>query len=169
MKKRISLLLALAMTMSLVLAACGAAPAAAPAAPAAEPAAEAEAEAPAEDAAEAEAPAEGKSEYNVTVLVWKFDDTYGSTVRQGMQKWAKEVGDELGVTINLDMQDAGDDMAFRPQHALDFREPMQLFRRGLPLAAGLVCLHGHVLSIVILPILPARNSSSTNAAARSVS
>ena len=114
MKKRISLLLALAMTMSLVLAACGAAPAAAPAAPAAEPAAEAEAEAPAEEPAaeaEAEAPAEGKSEYNVTVLVWKFDDTYGSTVRQGMQKWAKEVGDELGVTINLDMQDAGDDMA----------------------------------------------------------
>ena len=55
--------------------------------------------------------AEAKSEYNVTVLVWKFDDTYGSSVRQAMLKWAETVGDELGVKINLDLQDAGDDMA----------------------------------------------------------
>ena len=32
--------------------------------------------------------AEAKTEYNVTVLVWKFDDTYGSSVRQAMLKWA---------------------------------------------------------------------------------
>lgn len=55
--------------------------------------------------------AEAKTEYNVDVLVWKFDDTYGSTVRQGMVKWAEAVGEELGVTINLKMYDAGDDMA----------------------------------------------------------
>ncbi|MBQ6399802.1 MAG: galactose ABC transporter substrate-binding protein [Clostridia bacterium] len=55
--------------------------------------------------------AEAKSEYNVEVLVWKFDDTYGSSVRQGMMKWAEAVGDELGVKINLNMNDAGDDMA----------------------------------------------------------
>jgi methyl-galactoside transport system substrate-binding protein len=55
--------------------------------------------------------AEAKTEYNVEVLVWKFDDTYGSTVRQGMMKWAEAVGDELGVKINLNMNDAGDDMA----------------------------------------------------------
>jgi methyl-galactoside transport system substrate-binding protein len=55
--------------------------------------------------------AEAKTEYNVSVLVWKFDDTYGSSVRQGMMKWAETVGEELGVKINLDMQDAGDDMA----------------------------------------------------------
>ena len=55
--------------------------------------------------------AEAKTEYNVDVLVWKFDDTYGSTVRQGMMKWAEAVGEELGVTINLKMYDAGDDMA----------------------------------------------------------
>ena len=55
--------------------------------------------------------AEAKTEYNVTVLVWKFDDTYGSSVRQAMLKWAETVGDELGVKINLDLQDAGDDMA----------------------------------------------------------
>ena len=52
--------------------------------------------------------AEAKTEYNVGVLVWKFDDTYGSTVRKGMMDWAEKVGDELGVKINLDMQDAGD-------------------------------------------------------------
>ena len=54
--------------------------------------------------------AEAKTEYNVDVLVWKFDDTYGSTVREGMLKWAGIVGEELGVTINLKMYDAGDDM-----------------------------------------------------------
>ena len=61
--------------------------------------------------------AEGKSEYNVDVLVWKFDDTYGSTVRQGMMKWAEIVGEELGVTINLKMYDAGDDMAKQVEQA----------------------------------------------------
>ena len=55
--------------------------------------------------------AEAKTEYKVGVLVWKFDDTYGSTVRKGMMDWAEKIGAELGVTISLDMQDAGDDMA----------------------------------------------------------
>ena len=55
--------------------------------------------------------AEAKTEYNVDVLVWKFDDTYGSTVRQALDKWAKAVGEELDVTINLKMYDAQDDMA----------------------------------------------------------
>ena len=61
--------------------------------------------------------AEAKSEYNVDVLVWKFDDTYGSTVRQGMMKWAEIVGEELNVTINLKMYDAGDDMAKQVEQA----------------------------------------------------
>ena len=55
--------------------------------------------------------AEAKSEYNIHVLVWKFDDTYGSSVRQGMLKWAEIVGEELGVKINLTMDDAQDNMA----------------------------------------------------------
>ena len=55
--------------------------------------------------------AEAKTEYNVSVLVWKYDDTYGSTVRAAMDKWAEKVGEELGVKINLTMYDAGDDMA----------------------------------------------------------
>ena len=61
--------------------------------------------------------AEAKSEYDVRVLVWKFDDTYGSSVRQGMQKWAEKVGEELGVTINLTLYDAGDDMAKQVEQA----------------------------------------------------
>ena len=61
--------------------------------------------------------AEAKTEYNVDVLVWKFDDTYGSSVRQGMMKWAEIVGEELGVTINLKMYDAGDDMAKQVEQA----------------------------------------------------
>jgi methyl-galactoside transport system substrate-binding protein len=61
--------------------------------------------------------AEAKSEYDVRVLVWKFDDAYGSSVRQGMEKWAEKVGEELGVKINLTMYDAADDMAKQIEQA----------------------------------------------------
>ena len=61
--------------------------------------------------------AEMKDEYDVRVLVWKFDDTYGSSVRQGMDKWAQAVGDELGCKINLTMYDAADDMAKQVEQA----------------------------------------------------
>jgi methyl-galactoside transport system substrate-binding protein len=61
--------------------------------------------------------AEAKSEYNIHVLVWKFDDTYGSTVRQGMMKWKEIIEDELGVKINLTMDDAQDDMAKQVEQA----------------------------------------------------
>ena len=61
--------------------------------------------------------AEMKDEYNIGVLVWKFDDAYGSTVRQGMTKWAEIVGEELGCKINLNMQDSGDDMAKQVEQA----------------------------------------------------
>ena len=61
--------------------------------------------------------AEMKEEYNIHVLVWKFDDTYGSTVRQGMTKWAELVAEELGTKINLTMDDAQDDMAKQVEQA----------------------------------------------------
>ncbi|MBQ6595759.1 MAG: galactose ABC transporter substrate-binding protein [Clostridia bacterium] len=61
--------------------------------------------------------AEEKTEYDINVLVWKFDDTYGSTVRAGMMKWAEIIGEELGVTINLTMFDAQDDMAKQVEQA----------------------------------------------------
>ncbi|MBR6707609.1 MAG: galactose ABC transporter substrate-binding protein [Clostridia bacterium] len=61
--------------------------------------------------------AEAKTEFNIHVLVWKFDDTYGSTVRQGMMKWKAIIEEELGVTINLTMDDAQDDMAKQVEQA----------------------------------------------------
>ena len=58
-----------------------------------------------------------KTELNIGVLVWKFDDTYGSTVRAAMTKYAESIGTEMGIKINLDMQDAGDDMAKQIEEA----------------------------------------------------
>ena len=53
----------------------------------------------------------GQNELNIGVLVWKYDDAYGSTVRQAMIKYADQIGRERGIKINLNMQDANDSMA----------------------------------------------------------
>ena len=50
---------------------------------------------------------EAKEEINLGVLIYKFDDTYISTVRAAIEKYAEEAD----VTINLDMQDAQGDQA----------------------------------------------------------
>ena len=42
-----------------------------------------------------EAAADGKTELNIGVLVWKYSDTYGSSVRVAMDKYAKEIGVEI--------------------------------------------------------------------------
>ncbi|GHV80162.1 galactose ABC transporter substrate-binding protein [Spirochaetia bacterium] len=55
--------------------------------------------------------AKADNELNIGVLVWKFDDAYGSTVRQAMIRYAREIGAEKGLKINLDLQDAADSMA----------------------------------------------------------
>ena len=61
--------------------------------------------------------AEEKEEYDVRALIWKYDDTYGSSVRQAMAQYAEEIGEELGVKINLTMYDAADDMAKQVEQA----------------------------------------------------
>ena len=61
--------------------------------------------------------AEEKSEYDVRALIWKYDDTYGSSVRKAMMQYAEEIGDELGVKINLQMYDAADDFAKQLEQA----------------------------------------------------
>lgn len=61
--------------------------------------------------------AEEKTEFDVRVLVWKFDDTYGSSVRQAMMEAADVVGAELGIKINLTLYDAADDMAKQVEQA----------------------------------------------------
>ena len=50
---------------------------------------------------------EAKDEINVGVLIYKFDDTYISTVRAALEKYAEEAD----VTVNLNMQDAQGDQA----------------------------------------------------------
>lgn len=93
MKRILALILVL--TMTLALTACGAA---------ATTAGAAETNAAAETTA---AVAEAKT-LNIGVLVWKFSDAYGSTVRLAIEKYAEEVGKAQGVTVKLDMQDAND-------------------------------------------------------------
>ncbi|MDL2206722.1 galactose ABC transporter substrate-binding protein [Eubacteriales bacterium OttesenSCG-928-N13] len=63
------------------------------------------------------ASAEEKLEFDVRALIWKYDDTYGSSVRQAMMAAAESIGAELGVTINLTMYDAADDMAKQVEQA----------------------------------------------------
>ena len=58
-----------------------------------------------------------EKEFDVRVLVWKFDDTYGSSVRQAMMDSAVKVGEELGCKINLTLYDAADDMAKQVEQA----------------------------------------------------
>ena len=50
---------------------------------------------------------EAKEEINLGVLIYKFDDTYISTVRAAIEKYAEEAD----VKVNLDMQDAQGDQA----------------------------------------------------------
>jgi methyl-galactoside transport system substrate-binding protein len=59
----------------------------------------------------------GQQTLNIGVLVWKYDDAYGSTVRQAMMKYAQEVGAEQGIRINLDLKDAADSMAIQTDQA----------------------------------------------------
>ena len=54
---------------------------------------------------------------DVRVLIWKYDDTYGSTVRSAMDKWAEIYSKELGKEIKLTMYDAADDMAKQIEQA----------------------------------------------------
>ena len=120
------LAIAMAAVMVLSLAACGGQQTATAAAE--EAVAEAAVEAVAEEAYEegaadaveavVEAAAEeGKSEVNIGVLVWKYSDTYGSSVRVAMEKYAEEIGAEYGVKVNLEMQDGNDDQATQNNQA----------------------------------------------------
>lgn len=58
-----------------------------------------------------------QTEYDIRALIWKYDDTYGSSVRQAMMAAAEKIGAELGVKINLTMYDAADDMAKQVEQA----------------------------------------------------
>ena len=61
--------------------------------------------------------AEEKTEFDIRALIWKYDDTYGSSVRQAMTDAVEELSEELGLTINFQMYDAADDMAKQVEQA----------------------------------------------------
>ena len=61
--------------------------------------------------------AEAKTDFDVRVLVWKYDDTYGSSVRKAMDEAVGEVNGELGINMTLTMYDAADDMAKQVEQA----------------------------------------------------
>ena len=54
---------------------------------------------------------------DIRVLVWKYDDTYGSTVRAAMEKWAEYYSEEMGIDIQLTMYDAADDIGKQIEQA----------------------------------------------------
>ena len=54
---------------------------------------------------------------DIRVLVWKYDDTYGSTVRAAMDKWAAYYSEEMGIDIQLTMYDAADDIGKQIEQA----------------------------------------------------
>ena len=56
-------------------------------------------------------------EYNIGILVWKYNDTYGSSVRLAMEEAAKELSEELGVKITLNPVDAQDQIAIQLEQA----------------------------------------------------
>ena len=61
--------------------------------------------------------AEEVKEYDIRALIWKYDDTYGSSVRQAMQETVDEINEEGEVKISFTMYDAADDMAKQVEQA----------------------------------------------------
>ncbi|MDO4547304.1 MAG: galactose ABC transporter substrate-binding protein [Clostridia bacterium] len=61
--------------------------------------------------------AETPESLDIRALIWKYDDTYGSTVRAAMEKWAAYYSEEMGIDISLQMYDAADDMAKQIEQA----------------------------------------------------
>ena len=61
--------------------------------------------------------AEEVKEYDIRALIWKYDDTYGSSVRQAMQETVDELNEEGEYNIKFTMYDAADDMAKQVEQA----------------------------------------------------
>ena len=60
--------------------------------------------------------AEGET-YKIGCLVWKFNDTFGSSVRNAMEKYCAELGEANGITIEWNAVDANDVMATQIEQA----------------------------------------------------
>ena len=74
---------------------------------------------------------------DIQVLVWKYDDTYGSTVRAAMEKWAEYYSEEMGIDIQLTMYDAADDIGKQIEQATMICSPvsythLDVYKRQIP-------------------------------------
>ena len=63
--------------------------------------------------------AEEQESYDIRALIWKYDDTYGSSVRKAMMDAVVEIEDELDIDLGgeIKMYDAADDMAKQVEQA----------------------------------------------------
>lgn len=61
--------------------------------------------------------AEEVKEYDIRALIWKYDDDYGSAVRQAMMSAVEELNEEGEYKIEFTMYDAADDMAKQVEQA----------------------------------------------------
>ena len=65
---------------------------------------------------EAAVPDQGRV-VHLGVLVWKYSDPYGRSVREAMKQYAGTLGEEYGVTVDLEMMDARGDMTLQERQA----------------------------------------------------
>ena len=70
-------------------------------------------EAAGEEDADADESSGVVEEIDVGVLVWKYDDTWGSTVRIAIEKYFEELSPDWDVKVNLTMQNGNDDQIGR--------------------------------------------------------
>lgn len=133
MKKILALLLVSAMAATLLTGCGGATSTTTTAAATTAAVATTAATAAATTKAPADTTAAGKTALNVGVLVWKYSDTYGSSVRAAITKYAESIGAEKGIKINLDMVDGNDDQAIQNDQA------STLLQKGLDLLVVNLC------------------------------
>lgn len=74
-------------------------------------------EAAGEEDADADESSGDVEEIDVGVLVWKYDDTWGSTVRIAIEKYFEELSPDWDVKVNLTMQNGNDDQATQNDQA----------------------------------------------------
>lgn len=69
---------------------------------------------------EAAEKAPGKDTVNVGVAIYRFDDNFMTLYREELERYFKELGEETGVTYNLDIQDGKQDQATQTEQIQNF-------------------------------------------------
>lgn len=61
-----------------------------------------------------------KDKYDIGVAIYQFDDNFMTAYREELEKYFKEVGEEKGITFNLDIQDGKKDQANQTEQINNF-------------------------------------------------